>query len=659
MTARKAGFRPDIEGLRGLAVLLVVLYHAAIPGFSGGYVGVDVFFVISGYLITGLLMSEARERGRIDYPQFYARRARRLLPAAALTLVVTLLVSRVVYAPLEQIAIGTTAIAAAAFASNLLFIYRSTDYLGASAGDNPLLHTWSLAVEEQFYLVWPLVIGVVMHGASLERGGRRLIVLMAALFVISFCGGLWLTRTQQPIAFFSSPTRAWEFAVGGLALAFERRRLVATSWLLPLFGLLAILGASALFTRYTPFPGIAALMPVLGAAAVLASGRARPEGAITRALGARGPRWLGGRSYSWYLWHWPVLVLAEAWFGPLTFAVRVACVVFSLLLAMVTLRLVENPVRFSRKLTARPWLSLATGGALAIFGIFAGGLFRHASLHAMNSGEQRQYARARDALPTVDGAGCHVPYAATTSPACVFGDTMGRRTIVLFGDSHAAEWFTALDRIAKDSRVRLVSLTKSSCPAASISIVESRLSRRYVECDRWRAYVINRIVASRPQLVVLSSSHDYIAADTTAHVSPDRWLAGLRATLTRFGTAGIPTLLIRDTPLPGFDPLACLARREWTNNHLDTDCSFPRDGATSPALWRRETEVVRGIRGGSTADLTGLICDGERCDAQRGPLILYRDRSHLTVAQIERLVPALRPYVTVTSPAASSTRAPR
>src|ERR1700688_3233174 len=216
----RLAFRPDLEGLRGIAILLVVGYHVGVPGFGGGYIGVDVFFVLSGYLITGLLWRELEATGRLRLIEFYARRARRLLPAATLVLVVTLMASRFVYAPLEQQGFTGTAVATAAYISNVWFAKESINYLASDRAVNPFLHTWSLSVEEQFYLLWPMLLAVTFYCGARSARVRRIVTTMGILAIASLVAGVWLPTGAQPPAVFSSPSRAWEFAVGGLGALF-------------------------------------------------------------------------------------------------------------------------------------------------------------------------------------------------------------------------------------------------------------------------------------------------------------------------------------------------------------------------------------------------------------------------------------------------------
>ena len=307
-TATSRGHRRDIEGLRATAVLGVVLYHAGFTPLAGGYAGVDVFFVLSGFLITGGLWDELRDHGRIRFGAFYARRARRLLPAAALVIAVTMLAAARWSAPLAARSVVHDGIASLFYVANYRFALLNTNYLSASAAPSPLLHYWSLAVEEQFYLVWPalLMLGATVWRRRRHRHRRRaeplagVAVTIAAVTVASFALSLRLTRTNEPWAFFSLGTRAWELGVGAmlaLAAPWLAKVPAALGRVLALVGLAAVMVAFTAFSSATPFPGLAALLPVLGTAAAVPEDR-RPVAPLPSACScdARCRRWGGSRT---------------------------------------------------------------------------------------------------------------------------------------------------------------------------------------------------------------------------------------------------------------------------------------------------------------------------------------------------------------------------
>jgi len=343
---QSASFRPDIEGLRGIAILIVVLFHCGVPGFSGGFIGVDVFFVLSGYLITGLLVDEVQKQSKLSLLQFYARRVRRLLPASALTLMLTLLIGAIILSPQELDNTGHAGRATALYVSNIFFDKNAGDYFAPNVKSNPLLHTWSLAVEEQFYLFWPLLI---LLSLRLWRSMKGLVIVLSGLTIISLGIGVWLTARGGTFAFYELPARAWEFSIGGLARMFPRDRLrIPFSWWLAFgwLGILTILGSTHLIFGDANFPGWIALIPVLGTVAALIAGIECPGRGIGIVLNSDLLQILGKLSYSWYLWHWPFLVFSVALFPNISVTGKTVAAAASLAVAGITHHFVENPIRF-------------------------------------------------------------------------------------------------------------------------------------------------------------------------------------------------------------------------------------------------------------------------------------------------------------------------
>ena len=634
-------FRPDIEGLRGVAVLLVVLYHAGIPAVSGGYVGVDVFFALSGYLITDLLAAEVEATGRVDLRRFYARRARRLLPAIGVLLLAVGAFAYVFYSPLEQRPIAETALATALYVSNVVFAQGATNYLAAGAEANPLLHTWSLAVEEQFYLGWPLLVWLAFVGLRRQPSGRRLAVAIAALAVVSFGLALWLLDTLRAHwAFFASPPRAWEFALGGLGALLPRMRWgagrTASRWdgarVLGWLGLAGVVWAGVSYTQYTPFPGWTALAPVVGTVWALRAGAAPPGGqtaapGLVRVLGWRPLQTLGRLSYSWYLWHWPVLVFAVGLYGEVSLGVRVALAAASLVLAEASYRLVENPVRHARRLR-RPAAGLALLAAVTVGGAALSAAWVRASGAAASAPGQTRYAEAARDLQD----GCITGIADAGLTRCALGDTTSSTVAVLYGDSHAHHWLPTADRLARERGWRLETVMKNSCGAVDATRSYRLLSRDYVECDAWRARALAYVDSLRPALVVVAS-----AAESYEGVDPDEWVGGTRRVLSRLADAGGAVLQVRDVPRPTFHVPACLARAAWRGGP-DAACSFP--GAPETEVYAAQTAAARGLSAVTTADLTAAVCPGSPCEVVRDDtLVVYRDTDHLTASFARTLAP--------------------
>ena len=648
-------FRPDIEGLRGIAVLLVVAFHTRVPGFTGGFIGVDVFFVLSGYLITSLLVKEIERTGRLDVVQFYARRARRLLPASALVLLSTILVSRFVFSPLEQEEFTRTARATALYLSNIWFLRNAGDYFAAAVETNPLLHTWSLAVEEQFYLVWPALLLLAMRG---RQPRLRLALVMAAVIVVSLTSSVWLTWVNRPWAFYSSPVRAWEFAVGGLicllpsaVMAAKQRLPVLIGW----SGLAAIILGAVAFTESTSFPGVAAILPVAGTAAVLAAGSAR-GGGLQRLLNTAPLQHLRRLSYSWYLWHWPVLVLGAVLIPSMSLFGRLACALLSLGLSITTYVAVENPVRFHRLLVPRPAFSLGLAVLLTGAG-YSGSNVMNGIAHSDSlSPEQLPYTSAAEdrGADYLGGGMCQYWRVGTQPEECYFGEQASGTTVVLLGDSHAAQWLVPLERISRDRGWRLVAILKSACPAASVPVFNFDLQREFYECTRWREAALRRVIQLRPAAVILGSAAFGYVAHTPMPLTARQWTAGQRRSVAVLDSAGIHTLVLHDTPRPGFDVPTCLARAAASNRALRSACVMDRANALDSRVLRSDLAALRGLRHATLVDLSEQFCDAASCRPIIDGVVVYRDDHHITATFAARLTSELASLIVPLVPTAHS-----
>ena len=426
-------FRRDIEGLRAVAVAAVVVFHFGLRGIPGGFVGVDIFFVISGYLITGLLLRELENSGEIDLLRFYGRRSRRLLPAALLMTLVTLACGYFVFSPGEQLVFAKTAVATSLYSSNVWFLRQALDYFAPQAALNPFLHTWSLAVEEQFYLVWPAVLLLT------SRRGLRpplLIGAIAGLSLASFGLCLWLTRVNQPWAFYASPARAWEFGIGfgGAKRSPKRRSKVAV--------ILGWIGAGALLLSFA----------VISESSSFRSRRVTPNcGDSVRACQRswqrhRGPaailstapfQWCGQRSYSIYLWHFPVRVVAEALYSSVPAWGSLVCGALTVVCASASYEWLEAPIRGNPWLARRAIRSISLGACLTLLGAAAGiGVWARAK-HFVASPTQRAVVSATEQNSVASQQGCLIGATEAKPVSCTLGSVASSFTVVLFGDSHA------------------------------------------------------------------------------------------------------------------------------------------------------------------------------------------------------------------------------
>lgn len=657
---RPAVVRADIQALRALAVAAVVIYHLWPNALPGGYVGVDVFFVISGYLITAHIFREITGTGRIGFTHFWARRIRRLLPAAYLVLAASVfalvaLMPRVVWMNnLRELG------ASAAYVENWLLAFMAVDYLAADASPSLAQHYWSLSVEEQFYVVWPVFLGLTIWMAG--RAGlrnQRFVGLTALLVVaiVSLGASIVLTAQQPPMAFFATPTRCWEFALGGIVALwprvsmpplFARIRPVA-GWA----GLSIIIAACFVITERTAFPGWAALLPTAGAALVIAAGvRARP-------VKCAPVQWIGNHSYSIYLWHWPPIV-ALPWVvhASLNNLTRLGILGGTLLLAYVTNRFVETPIRTARTWTGRRWpaYTFAVAGLVALI-LPIGSLYafaqhqndvqRDLALASISSGDHcfaarsmvnvdcgDRHRRPSDlaiAFAAVDihhaSIGCQQDVNASTAPTwCAFGDTTApTRTVAVVGNSYAGQFVPMLEEYGADRGWRILLAARTDCLAISAEPVVGQDPDD--GCVAWTREVQDRLIAEKVDGVIFAAheqAQTYTAGEGATPAAVRQAEANTLATLRRFAASGIPTTVIKHAP--GTRPAAapeCVALD--TADHAP--CALPRGPVTQmdmlSAVAQAEPELTRFI------SLDDFFCDAEVCHAAIGDVVAYYDDHHI------------------------------
>ena len=628
---RSPGFRPDIEGLRGIAILIVVLFHCGIPGFSGGFVGVDVFFVLSGYLITGLLVAEIQKTSELSLLQFYARRVRRLLPASALTLVVTLLIGAIIMAPSELDLAGHAARAAALYISNIFFDKNAGDYFAPDVKSNPLLHTWSLAVEEQFYLFWPLLI---LLGLRVWRSMKALVTVLSGLTIISLGTGVWFTANGGTFAFYELPARAWEFGIGGLAVLLPRGTLkipfgwwVAFGWL----GILAILGSAHFILGDTSFPGWIALIPVMGTVAALIAGTEHPRRGVGVVLYSEPLQMLGQLSYSWYLWHWPFLVFAAALLPHISIAGKTAAAAASLAVAGISHHFVENPIRFHPSLLKRPALSLCLAATVTLCSLGAAFLTMWFAVQLANEPEMKTITAPIDEMSRFPKQCVSSQQQSPEVKTCRFGDTSSRINIVLFGDSHAIPWFNPLQRIAESNGWKLVTVVKYACTAFDIRQPGTRVGDR-AACASWRAEALQQIVALRPSIVFIgNSTSDLGHKDALAMgFSLDELQNGTRRTLETLTAGGLRVVVMRDNPFFTYDIPTCLARSARHSWFPGGSCEADQSTVLNPAVFESEKAGARGLSNVHFIDITDRLCQRDICRTVQGDVVIYQDNHHLT-----------------------------
>lgn len=613
-TATHGEFRDDIEGLRGIAVGSVVLFHAFPSMVPGGFVGVDVFFVISGYLITRLLLREAQRSGGIDLAAFWARRVRRILPAA--TLVLCAVAAAALFLPaLDARLLGRHVIAAALFYYNWRQAGEAVNYLASDDRENVILHYWSLAVEEQFYLVWPLLVaGFVLWRRG--RGGpviarRPFAVMVGILGLASLVTCVVVTRVSEPLGFFATYSRAWQLLAGALVAVATLSGPVIRR---PLADLIAGLATAVLLasfwgiSRSFSYPGLVALAPTAAAAFLIASGAEVTWTA--RALAVAPLRYVGRISYSWYLWHWPLIAFAGIVLGEGALGPWVA-IALSFVLASAAYHFIETPLRFNTRLTASKRLTLAFGAVLIALGVGVGLALKRMAQDDLPIGNGRVASRTTIEADRarIYREGCLLRLTDVTQPPCLYGDLDGRRTMVLLGDSFSANWFPPIDAAASRLGWRLVVRAKAACPPVDGKVL--RDGKPYEECAAWMPGALADIEHLRPDLIIVGS--------VGRHGDP----AGERRVLARL--AGVaPVVVMRSTPNFPERPTSCLRRTQkpesctWRLSEIPGQGSFPE----TP-----ENELPQGVR---VLDIRDRVCPDGVCRAVTNGEVLASDYAHLT-----------------------------
>jgi peptidoglycan/LPS O-acetylase OafA/YrhL len=690
----KTPFRRDIQGLRAVAVLLVVLNHAGVPGLEGGYVGVDVFFVISGFVITQSLLSSENRQG-ISIRSFYAARARRILPLSTLVIVATAVSSLFLlnYIRAEQVA--QDALAATFFLANFHFSAQGTDYFSSDVPPSPFQHFWSLAVEEQFYLVWPWLLGILVFGFTRKSTGpfhkvpsNRVLAILGLLIVVSFGWSVIQTAELATVAYFSPLTRAWELAAGAtLAVGAVHlsklpwKLLAAGSWV----GLAGVLGSAFLLDEKTSFPGYAVALPVLSTILIIAGGTASYKNSGAGLVLELAPfRAIGNWSFSIYLWHWPILVIAAGYLGrDMTLPENLAVIALSVAISYVTYTFIERPSQRSTWLKNDREKSLALWpAALAI--TLCSLLFVNESLQGWESDRAAAAAMAAPAstpladsdatdpaadavresvraaangvtlpialTPAVDEigddvdelAGCSAASGDTESEVCAYGDPDAGRSIAVIGDSHALHWIPAFDLIGKSSGWTIFPVVKHGCTASDVTLMYSNGAPN-TECDVWRAWAYEKVDSLGVDTVIISTSIPGSIAgesgvgltDSDIDAMSRLWADGVAASATRLGATGAEVVVLSDAPGVQEAPAECLLARDATMS----TCTWPQSQRS--IILNDATRAGASAAGVDHMDLTPWFCDSKSCPLVIGTTIAYRDKSHVSTTYAAQLAEPL------------------
>jgi peptidoglycan/LPS O-acetylase OafA/YrhL len=677
-------FLPHLQGLRAIAVLLVVIYHFWPGRLQGGYVGVDVFFVISGFLITSQLARELERSGRIRLPNFYARRVRRLLPASALVLVFSALATLFLL-PLSSLATNLREILASTFyVENWALALGSVDYLGAANEPSLVQHYWSLSLEEQFYLMWPLVlIGATALGVWLARRRgkdasrwKALVTVVAVASILSFVFSVIYTQTHPAEAYFNTFTRVWEFGVGGLLALLPRWR-PRKAWLSNVIGyagIIAIVAAGYLFTKSTVFPGWAALLPVLGTAAVIvAHHRSKPWDAA-RVLSVKPLTFIGDISYSLYLWHWPLIIIAPyvpGW-GLSTWN-RIALFLFCFLLAWLTKKFVEDPTRSWTYLTARKprvtfgWMlgamAVTSALVLAVFVVQqpkyeAAASELQATLASMPAcfGAASGPTNGLEPIPDCvnpeladqiipsPGFGnadrpVHPECLTTLNDArlntCEFGDTTSATAprVAVIGDSHAYALLDPIIQLAEKNGWHLTTYLKGGCVWSTNPLPTAGAFAD--SCAEWRAALSAELDTVRPYDAIFTAALTDRPAIGSAVATAET--AGFTAAWAQALGAGSPIVTVVDNPVWEDDPNKCLRVSE------ESACAEPRSAGLAGADPQADAarEAVAAGQDVTLLDFSATYCGPIDCLPVIGGANVYRDQDHLTRTFAFTLAPFL------------------
>lgn len=677
--------RLDIQGLRSLAVGMVIVYHIWPDALPGGFVGVDAFFVISGFLIVGSLVRDVSASGRIRVPGFYAKRVRRLIPAACAVLIVTLVATVLVLPQSRWQSVSMDVVMSGLQVQNWNQAFSASSYEGATSAVSPVQHYWSLAVEEQFYVLIPWVL---MAGAGLAvrlrmRPERVGVIFVAAITVASFVHSMLFSATEHNIAYFATTTRMWELGVGGLGAVFlpklelSRRTSAGLAWL----GFGALVVAAATFTTSMEFPGSVAFMPVLGTLLIIWAGtpqrqrRPQLDVSVNGLLSLRPLTFVGDISYSLYLWHWPVVVFYVAILGRAPgYLHGSAIVALSLALAVMSYFLIEQRFRnVSRRsvrviskrqrtgLRGRGALQIAAG-SIALSTICAAVPWSIVEIKAqLLSGELnlRDYpgATALDPrhpanvdgslpvrpdpalaskdvpLPGKDECGVFDP-SSITIDHCIYGQADAARTMVVVGDSHAAQYVDALLAAGAPTGWNVRAMVRNGCPFSAAPPSDGTVV--YSNCSEQNKITLQRILLLHPKLVVVSG----MAMDGYQRALKWKWdsnqtlVDGYVSLLGTLRSAGIRVAVLKDNPYPDLSIPECVLQH---GAHLSICDSKARDQERTPDALELAGHAVQGVE---VVDLSSYFCRDGRCPAVIGNVLVYRD-NHLTNTYAKTLAPAL------------------
>ncbi|WP_192559262.1 acyltransferase family protein [Pseudomonas allokribbensis] len=640
-------YRRDIDGLRAVAVIAVVLFHFGVPGFTGGFVGVDVFFVISGYLITSIIWNQ-RQAGRFSFVEFWARRARRILPALFAMIIAVLAVGWFLLAPKDYEELGRSVRYQVTFVSNILFM-RQDGYFDVASDLKPLLHTWSLAVEEQFYILFPLLLTLLSSRLKHWR------LALFGVLLLSFGLSVWAVHHYPEKAFFLLPMRAWELLAGAMLAVAPRH-----SWRLKpmaaqglsLLGMALILLAVFGYDKSTPFPGAAALLPVLGVVALILANGHR-ETLMGQLLSSRVMVGLGLISYSWYLWHWPVFVFSSYASVEEPGALDIAgLILLTLVLGYLSWKFVETPFRERRLLAGRRQVLLAGFCGILVLGLAGQALRWTDGLPSRLSEQALQYAKGHEWRPEL--MACLTDDKAPDDKLfCHYGVESLPAQAMVWGDSHATALIPVLEDAAQAHGVNVILASSAGCiPVEGLE--------HDAACTRFNRRVEQGLSAQRISDVVLVARWSlYLYGDAKGDldhalrqpdgkydsaVAEQRLADGLRARLAQLREGGHRVWLVKEAPLQAFNPPYRLTRLAMLGHSVDeVGLAIGEHDKRQAFISRLFAQLAQDpmVR---VVDPAPRLCDEHGlCRAELDGYSLYKDDNHLSEVGARFVAPILEP----------------
>ncbi|QFT90877.1 O-acetyltransferase OatA [Bacillus sp. THAF10] len=648
-------FRTEIEGLRAVAALLVAIYHIWLGNVSGG---VDVFFVVSGFLITTSLLGRIQREGTIDFIDYILGLTKRLFPAAFFVLLIVTIASMLWLPQVQWAQTVQEIMASALYYQNWQLAFNAVDYLAQNNEASPVQHFWAMSIQGQFYLLWPTVVfglALLLHKVLKLTFKATLISVLVTVFTTSLTYSIYLTATNQAFAYFHTFTRVWEFALGGIVAIVGAQAVLkkSISFLIGWVGLFAIILCGILLQVSTVFPGYAALWPTLAAIFIILAGNNGGSFGVHRFLSLKPLAKLGNLSYALYLWHWPILIFYFHLSDNETVSITHGLLILaaSIILASITTNIIEKPIRTMKKTSPKwkrgsvviacmvPTIILATTwshqigqanaelASLVTDSDYPGAL---ASFHMQETKEGVEILpsalQAKDDLPKVYMDKCHQTLESAEVISCEYGVTDNPdKTIVIVGGSHSAQWLPAFEEFAEEENMKIINYTKSSCRFSD----EEEGPSASASCVKWNEELIDILLNTKPDLV-------FTTADVGRKAEVPEGFVNQWHTLNK---AGIKVFAIRDNAWFEFDVPSCVEEKGANS----PECALPREEALpSDGPFTKLENVPDNVH---YADFTDYLCEEDTCKPVKGNVLIYRDKHHITATYVRTMAPLLRKEV--------------